>query len=181
MLKAAGGVAVIGLRKTMVDRRKHRFVRPGTWGVVGLLVCLIVGLIAWKLSSTGAEQYRGLLARRDASAGEVLDKETEARVKAFCGDCHALLRPESLPRDAWHDGVVAGYTYYARSGRNDLDPPPMRAAVAYFRARAPEQLTFPEPVEAATKLGTTFVVEKLPFTPVDDIPPANSQIGRAHV
>ena len=53
---------------------------------------------------------------------------------------------------------------------------PMRAAVAYYRSRAPEHLTFPEPVAAATKLGTTFVVEKLPFTPVDDIPPATAHL-----
>ena len=156
--------------------QRHRFVRARTCGIVGFLACLVVGFGVWKTSSTRAKQYAELLSQDAQSAPVVRDEETELRIEAFCGDCHAMPRAESIPRDAWHDAVVAGYTYYARSGRNDLEPPPMHAAVAYYRSRAPEQLVFSKPDKAATELGTTFVVENLPFEPVDNIPPANSHL-----
>jgi hypothetical protein len=165
----------------MVGMQRHRFVRARTCGIVGFLACLVVGFGVWKTSSTRAKQYAELLSQDAQSAPVVRDEETELRIEAFCGDCHAMPRAESIPRDAWHDAVVAGYTYYARSGRNDLEPPPMRAAVAYYRSRAPEQLVFSKPDKAATELGTTFVVENLPFEPVDNIPPANSHLRWARL
>jgi hypothetical protein len=86
---------------------------------------------------------------------------TEARIAAFCGDCHALPRPESFARGRWHEEVRMGYDFYARSGRTDLDPPPIHQTVAYYRSRAPEHVVFSDagPVDARLRAG--FRLEKL--------------------
>lgn len=72
-------------------------------------------------------------------------------VKSFCGDCHASPPPDSFPRDAWFAEVEQGYRFYLESGRHDLKPPPMRDAVAFFRAQAPAALVT---TPLATDLGT---------------------------
>ena len=60
----------------------------------------------------------------------------ESRIAAFCGDCHGLPTPDRFPRDAWYGKVKRGYEFYAESGRNDLDPPPLELTAAYYRSRA---------------------------------------------
>jgi hypothetical protein len=100
-----------------------------------------------------------------------VDAETESRIAAFCGDCHALPRPDSFHRDAWHDEVEKGYQFYAKSGRTDLDPPPPNQTVAYFRARAPEAIVYPEPVEADTPFGVAFLAESLSLPATVTMPP----------
>jgi hypothetical protein len=97
---------------------------------------------------------------------------TEARIKAFCGDCHAVPQPRSFPRDMWHDEVEKGYQFYAISGRTDLDPPPMGQTAAYFRSLAPERLTYPVSPEAATEFGVSFRPEKLKNNETAMSPPA---------
>jgi hypothetical protein len=92
------------------------------------------------------------------------DPALEPGIVAFCSDCHALPRAENLPRDRWHAEVQLGFEFYARSGRNDLDPPPMHQVVAYFRSRAPQEVLFPEPVDAKTPLRATFAVQELTFS-----------------
>lgn len=77
-----------------------------------------------------------------AARGPVQEGATgsDAKVEAFCSACHVMPPPTSFPRDAWRHEVIRGYEFYAKSGRKDLDPPPPAAAIAYFRARAPETL-----------------------------------------
>lgn len=76
-----------------------------------------------------------------------------AQVHAFCGDCHAIPKAESFPRDAWFAEVEQGYGFYYDSQRTDLQPPPMNDVVAYFRAAAPESIALPvEPDAGDTKL-----------------------------
>jgi hypothetical protein len=94
-----------------------------------------------------------------------LTREMEARVEAFCGDCHRLPRPGSFARDRWHFEVRRGYEFYAASGRRDLDPPPLQATLAYYRARAPEQLQYPRPEESSAELPVRFVQERLLLDP----------------
>lgn len=96
----------------------------------------------------------------DAESRVTLSPEMARRVEAFCGDCHALPRPESFARDRWHFEVRRGYEFYAKSGRNDLAPPPLHETLAYYRARAPEQLTFARAEEAA-EVDVRFQQEKL--------------------
>jgi hypothetical protein len=90
-----------------------------------------------------------------------LSAEQERRVVAFCSDCHALPRAESFSRDRWHQEAKKGYEFYARSGRMDLDPPPLAHALAYFRDRAPEELAYPAAAEAAGPPPVKFTQEHL--------------------
>lgn len=105
-----------------------------------------------------------------------LDRQTEARIETFCSDCHALPRAESFPRDAWHDKVLRGYQFYAKSGRNDLDVPPIRLAVSYFRQRAPRMPEFSIPADAPTALPVSFTVEKFAWSENESLLPAISHL-----
>jgi len=87
--------------------------------------------------------------------------EIERRIAAFCGDCHALPRPESFSRDRWFVEVRKGYEIYAKSGRADLDPLPLHQTLAYFRSRAPDELSFPAPQEATSESPVAFHQEHL--------------------
>lgn len=78
------------------------------------------------------------------------------KVKAFCGDCHAVPKPAMFPKRAWYDEVAQGYRFYDESRRSDLDPPPMNDVVAYYRQLAPESLTAPKPVNAASPAAVQF-------------------------
>ena len=79
----------------------------------------------------------------DSQPSPALTAEQERQVGAFCGDCHALPRPESFPQDRWHFEIKKGYELYAKSGRSDLAPPPLHVVLAYYRARAPRELAKP--------------------------------------
>ena len=139
----------------------HRSVRLGRWVVVGLAVGAAIGLVAWQVFRRGPDAREHLDSLDDDSARTALDDQAESRIVAFCSDCHALPLAENFPRDRWHREVQRGYEFYARSGRNDLDPPPIHQTIAYYRSRAPEHVAFPTPVEAETQLAVKFHVEKL--------------------
>ena len=142
-----------------MERRKSLLVRAA--GITTILVCVIAGYVIWRTSSAKTPRNRFAQAPKDDSARAVIDPDLEARIVECCSDCHALPRAESFPRDQWHEEVTRGYKYYARSGRTDLDLPPLGATVSYFRSRAPEQVVFPEPEEAENRLGTSFVETRL--------------------
>jgi hypothetical protein len=115
------------------------------------------------------------LPREDPSSVAV-DKETESRIEAFCSDCHGMPSPDDYPRYAWRGEVQRGYEFYARSGRADLDPPPVNLTIAYYEARAPLEQVFPEPEEAEIKLRVEFTVETLAASPDLNSPPAVSHL-----
>ncbi len=130
----------------------------GTGALV--VAATLLALWAWAVVPVSAPgPYAELL--NAATAEEPLDEETVAEIREFCGDCHALPQPESFHRDAWTEEVAMGYDFYARSGRTDLLAPPMERTVAYFRARAPERITYPTPPEAPRPFAATFAVERL--------------------
>lgn len=97
----------------------------------------------------------------DAVPNVALTEQEERQVAAFCSDCHAMPRPESFPRDRWHFEVKKGYELYAKSGRTDLDPPPLSVALSYYRARAPEEVAFPPPPESTAPSPFRFEPEHL--------------------
>lgn len=148
--------------------------RPAFLGICALLAAAVVTLIVWRGTADRGDGLRRLL-RPDDSAAK-LDRAAEARIAAFCGDCHALPRPESFPRDRWHAGVRKGYEFYTRSGRTDLTMPPIEEAVAWYRARAPERVEFPKPPEAATPLRVRFNVEQLEWSADPRLRPAVSSL-----
>ena len=113
----------------------------------------------------------------DSAKTTVVDPATEARIVAFCRACHAMPLASSFPRDAWHHEVMQGYTFYAQSGRHDLDPPPPHLAVAYFRSRAPESLELPRPADADQPMRVTFRPEPIPRPADQQVPPAISHLS----
>lgn len=136
------------------------------------LIAAIVGAVAGVGASVGAGWYawhtldsRAATARLTRLAQEPAQvappsEQIEGQVRAFCGDCHAVPRPESFHRDAWYDEVRIGYQMYGRSGRTDLDPPPIEATVNYFRSKAPDRMTYPQPVCATRPFAATFDVAR---------------------
>jgi hypothetical protein len=78
---------------------------------------------------------------------------------------------ENYPRDAWHGKVRRAYEFYARSGRNDLHPPPIHRTVAYYRSLAPQQIVLPQPPEAQTQPGVTFIPQPFALEQGTDVPP----------
>ncbi len=145
--------------------------------VAGGLAAAAVWL-GWRVAGGG---YDALRLAGGAPEAVTVDAETEARIVAFCSDCHALPRPESFPRNAWDDEAAKGYEYYARSGRNDLDPPPMGATKSFYRSRAPERIEFSAPVEADHKLGAAFTTEFFSLGPELNVPPGISHLRWARL
>ena len=148
----------------MTGKRLPRRIRNGVWGTLAFLACTGFALVVWRAWPDGIGWQKPPERSRNASSPNVQDSLAESRIVAFCSDCHPMPRPESFPRDRWHKEVQIGYEFYARSGRNDLDPPPMRQTVAWYRSRAPQEVLFSKPKEAETPLGVKFSVDKLPWT-----------------
>ena len=149
------------LVRTSRDSRASRrgTARARVLAALGMLTCLGAAVVAVRYFGTlppPAEPFAALL---DAAIPEDCDANTAARIKVFCGDCHALPQPDSFPRYAWPESVRTGYEHYGRSGRTDLDPPSIRDTTAYYLARAPEQMVFPNPPDAAKPLRISFRVE----------------------
>jgi hypothetical protein len=140
------------------------------WSIAGLLIVGVTMPAAWRWWSAWARDQQDCRLLNEDAADVVVDAETESRIKAFCGDCHATPRPESFHRDLWHREVEIGYGFYGRSGRTDLTPPPMGQTVAYYRSRAPEQLVYPESQEAETTFRAGFSVERIESDPSAMIP-----------
>jgi hypothetical protein len=103
-----------------------------------------MGLAWWFVVERGAA-FDPLSSLSATGEDLAVDSETESAIAAFCGDCHALPRPESFARSQWYAEVRWGYKNYARSGRSDLEPPSLQDALVYYQSRAPEQLQFPVP------------------------------------
>ncbi len=75
-----------------------------------------------------------------STVNPVSSVDMEQHVVHFCGDCHVVPRPESFPKNAWHDEVRRGFDFYVSSGRTDLNRPVLADVTQYFRERAPETL-----------------------------------------
>ncbi len=163
-----------------------RIPRCGSIRII-LLLLLVVGsliltaLFWWPLPTRHEEanQVSQLLQGLDANSIDPVadDDAIRKRIEAFCGDCHAVPKPTSFPRYAWHKEVRAGYEFYSKSGRTDLDPPPIAETVAYFRRHAPQQLTFPDPREADRPLSVSFRTEKWRFEGAQQVAPAISHFN----
>jgi len=164
----------------MGNATTNRWARAGRW-MIGFTICSAIGFVAWRVFPGKANVRDFLDSRNDDPAQTALDDKAEARIVAFCSDCHALPVAENFPRQRWHREVQRGYEFYARSGRNDLDPPPIHQTIAYFRSRAPEQVVFPTPVEAETELAVAFHVERLTLDETADVVPELAQLRWARL
>jgi hypothetical protein len=150
--------------------------------VVGVgTVLVLTAAVAWMSWRAWGQRVASGLPGPDAASLEPdtapIDAQTESQIAAFCGDCHAVPRPESFPRDRWHQEVRLGYEYYARSGRNDLAPPPIVKTVAYYRSRAPQRLVFGRPTDSPSPLRAAFVAETLDWDRKPGVQAATSHLG----
>lgn len=136
-----------------------------------LVIVVPAVLAAWQWRSVRAKAGHARLLQEPTDGADV-DAEMESRIKAFCGDCHAVPLPESFPRDLWHEEVIKGYNFYVWSARTDLKPPPVQATVAYFRSRAPAQLALPKPEEAVKPFRASFKTERIDIDPSVEHSPA---------
>ena len=143
----------------MAGARRSGLSRWRTCFVIGGIACLAIVLLYWRNSNlaTQAAWRQYVPSRPDAAVSASFDRSFVPQIEAFCSDCHGMPLAENYPRDAWHDKVWRAYQYYARSGRNDLHPPPIQQTVAYYRSLAPEQVVLPQPPEAQTQPGVTFI------------------------
>lgn len=165
----------------MVDDPKHRMDRARTLGIIGVLGCALVALVVWRSSSDRAKWNRHLRSLREDSPAARLDGDAVRRIEAFCSDCHGMPLADDYPRDAWHHKVQRGYEFYAKSGRDDLEPPAMGDVVHFFRSRAPQRLVFSEPEEAETELRAQFTVDNLSLERNAPLAPAVSHLRWARL
>lgn len=135
------------------------------------LVCLVLSLCG----VSGCGQGDTTSSVRDGDAAIEL-ADIEAKVAAFCGDCHAVPPPDSFPRHAWGDEVELGFRFYIESGRTDLVAPPMNEVIEYYQSRAPEELVLPIPDEAIDGAGIRFERTEIPFPHTSPVFPAVSHI-----
>lgn len=156
----------------MLGNRKHLLSGRRMLAMAAIVACTLIAVFAWRVWFASPNEYDYLTHLLNDPSPVTLDEDAESSVVAFCSDCHALPRPESFPRDAWHDEVRVGYEHYVRSGRSDLDPPPIQLARAYYRSLAPEKLTFPEPEEAGNELRAVFITEQFASGGETNFPPA---------
>ncbi len=130
---------------------------------IALAALAITTAAVWRQAGPG----RGLPAAiAERARGAATDRfpepspELSAKVEAFCGDCHAVPSPASFARDRWPEEIKRGYEFYARSRRNDLDPPAPHVTLAYYLSRSPVEVEFEQAPEATTPLETKFRVER---------------------
>ena len=165
----------------MKGKQKHRLAPARVVWIAGFLGCIIIAFVVWRAWSSRSEPLHSIRSLRPGVSPVTVDGDVESRIVAFCSDCHGMPRADNYPRDVWYDKVQRGFEFYAKSGRDDLDPPVMDVVVRYFRSRAPDQLVFTEPEEAGTKLRVQFKVEELALERNVPLPPAVSHLRWARL
>ncbi len=156
----------------MTEKTARRWIRAIV--TVGIILLTGVGWFLWtqRIHPHPRPIFAQHLAPAPVASERPSTDSLEKEIKSFCGDCHAVPKADSFPRYAWHDEVRMGYSLYAKSGRTDLNPPAIADTVAYYRQRAPEQLTFPTPAEATTPLGCEFRADRIQLERNDEVRPA---------
>ncbi|MFM8890695.1 MAG: FG-GAP repeat domain-containing protein [Planctomycetia bacterium] len=102
--------------------------------VFALLAGIAVGSI------TGGGPREAVDRPADVPVAAAITSESEAAIRGFCSDCHALPRPASFPKESWYKEVRQGYDLYRATGRSDLVKPVEQDAIRFFAASAPERL-----------------------------------------
>jgi hypothetical protein len=126
--------------------------------------------------STALSRLNASSDSREPTREQAGDESTPTVISRFCGDCHALPNPESFAREVWYDEIRKGYELYARSGRDDLSPPPLEQVLHFYRQRASEQIEFPSVPEIDTAWRSRFRPESVEWGSVNAPSPAISSI-----
>ena len=141
------------------------------WLSIGLAVPLLVAGLVVCNRPHAAVSVLGRVISVDHTEVKI-DAATERKIIAFCCACHAMPQPGSFAKDSWHEEVMQGFHFYAKSARTDLDPPTPQQAVAYFRSKAPDRIELPDQSCAARATSITFRAQRFPCDPNSKIPPA---------
>lgn len=96
----------------------------------------------------------------------------QAKITAFCGDCHAMPSANSFPKRAWHDEVKRGYAFYYAANRTDLDVPVQEITLKYFTSLAPDTLPIRKPGGIDSEWLARF--NQIPISIPDTASPATS-------
>lgn len=162
----------------MARATRSALTRRRTYFVIGGIAFLVIAFLYWRYTnSAGEAAWQEIVPSKLEATGSVsFDQNLVPQIEAFCSDCHGMPQAEDYPRDAWHDKVLRAYQYYARSGRNDLDPPPIDQTVAYYRSLASEHVVLPKPPDAQQPPKVTFVPQHLSLEREGDVAPGISHI-----
>lgn len=148
--------------------------RHQAWGTGVIWSLTLLFLLCWEVGCTDPARVTVPARESPSRSSLTTEADLEQQIETFCGDCHAVPRPESFPRDRWHEEIRIGYQQYARSGRDDLAPPPIAEVVRYYRARAPERLNFRLPPDPPKVPPVTFRAVDLNWPGRPAVPPAIS-------
>ena len=138
---------------------------------IALFVTLLAtGLVWFNLPAASVRELeRAISADGDTVA---VNGTIERKIVAFCSACHVMPQPGSFARDSWHEEVMQGYHFYAKSGRADLDPPTPQQAIAYFRSKAPDRIELPAQPDSERATSIIFRAQRFPRDPSSKVPPA---------
>jgi hypothetical protein len=95
---------------------------------------------------------------------EVDEATLTVQIREFCGACHALPSPESLPRASWGEEIPKAYARYKSSGRQDLIVPSQPAVTRYYSNRAVEWMVIADAPESRES-PLPFRVERVDLPP----------------
>ncbi|MEZ6135532.1 MAG: hypothetical protein R3C53_11545 [Pirellulaceae bacterium] len=128
-------------------------------------------------SSAGlGNELQALKDERVTTTAHTAEPIVPEAIRLFCSDCHALPRPESFSREVWYDEIEKGYEFYARSGRNDLVPPPLQDVLQFYREHAPVEIVFPEPLPVDQQWRARFEIERVDWSVSPQLSPAISSL-----
>lgn len=98
---------------------------------------------------------------QDATATSRTAEQILPLVQSYCGACHAVPRPDVLPRRAWPATVrVMVEIMQARTGRAHLTETQMNDLIAFYYGNAPEELP-PLPYDATWPAERGFVARAI--------------------
>ena len=147
-----------------------------------LRVSILFSIILLFPSCNGSKKPEGSLRRELELLGDRaevrsdLDMPVPIVIQRFCGDCHELPNPASFVREVWYDEIHKGFEFYARSGRTDLQPPPLEEVLKFYRERSPAQFAFPEPPPVDSEWVARFDQEGFDWKDGNYVTPAISSI-----
>ncbi len=158
--------------------------------VAGLLLVLAIGYWSLRPKTPAVHPVKP---RASAQAEGHERAAIPADIVHFCGNCHATPDPMTFPRQAWEEEVLQGYDFYKVSRRQDLQVPPVREVVAWYRNHAPFELSVAAqpaaeavpplrfrqtsvPLKAGQRFSAVAHLRWLP--PAEGIPPGGPRAGQ---
>lgn len=145
-------------------------------------ISILISIILLFPGCNGSKKFGGSLRGELELLGDRVDAQSDPNlpvpiaIQRFCGDCHELPNPASFIREVWYDEIHKGFEFYARSGRTDLQPPPLEEVLKFYRERSPAHFAFPEPPPIDSEWFARFDREGFDWKDGNYVTPAISSI-----